>query len=176
MNKNNEHIITVLPECCKNEYETRDALQNNLYKKYKKHVIILTIIFIMIAIIISQCKLIEITSESVPYRWCLLLKNIPPRRGDLCVLDYDGRTVVKYLRGKAGDEIRISNNSILVNGKIAEKISDEKRFEMLDFRRVPEGKVFVLGTHPDSFDSRYKKFGFVEESAIKGMAIGLKKR
>lgn len=181
MNKNEDNsnssknIIRFLPKCCRKEHGTEDMLQNESCRKYTKHVVILAVIFIIIAIIISQCKLLEVTSRSVPYKWCLLLKNIPPRRGDLCVLDYRGKTLVKYLMGKTGDRVQISNNDILVNGKIVGRVSEEKRLNLIDLNTVPEGQVFVLGTHPDSFDSRYKEFGFVKKSALKGKAIGLKK-
>ena len=33
---------------------------------------------------------------------------------------------------------------------------------------VPEGKLFVTGSHPDSFDSRY--LGFIERSKVEGIA------
>lgn len=33
---------------------------------------------------------------------------------------------------------------------------------------VPEGRVFLAGDHPDSFDSRY--FGFVEKNALRAWA------
>ena len=38
----------------------------------------------------------------------------------------------------------------------------------MDTDVIPEGMVFVAGTHSDSFDSRYKEFGFVPLETVRG--------
>jgi conjugal transfer pilin signal peptidase TrbI len=38
---------------------------------------------------------------------------------------------------------------------------------------IPEGYLFVYGTDPDSYDSRYKEFGLIKEKEVVGIAIPL---
>lgn len=47
-----------------------------------------------------------------------------------------------------------------------------KKAEIFSFNgRVPEGAYFVMGDHPDSFDSRY--FGFIWRKDVKAIAYPL---
>lgn len=63
-----------------------------------------------------------------------------------------------------GDDLRIQDNQFYCNDTylgIAKTYSDSGN-ELPIFHvqgSIPDGKAFVLGSHPDSFDSRY--FGFI---------------
>lgn len=135
----------------------------------------------LFAILLTQVKLIYITSESVPYSCCLQLYNIEPEIGDLCVLDFHSpnsnkiTTIVKYLAGKAGDKISVNDKRIFINDKFIGE-AKAKNLTPIDEMTIPKGFVFVVGTHEDSFDSRYKEFGLIEERDLHGKAIGFKWR
>jgi type IV secretory pathway protease TraF len=53
-----------------------------------------------------------------------------------------------------------------LGGEVIRKTSDGREVKVSDFQGViPEGKVFVIGTHPRSFDSRY--LGLLDRKDIK---------
>lgn len=88
-----------------------------------------------------------------------------------------GRVVVKITTGVTGDRVQVDAKHILINGKtVAEGLAlcEKLGKNPLDFTRqinVPGGALWVTGTHPNSFDSRY--WGFVFESQIIGKAYAL---
>lgn len=80
--------------------------------------------------------------------------------------------IAKKVGAVAGDEIRIENDALFINGqpyatsmpllsKLGLKSGAKDRVE-----RVPEGKLFVIGTEPRAFDSRY--WGFLDASQTIG--------
>ncbi len=82
---------------------------------------------------------------------------------------------IKYTWGVAGDELTFKENgSFLINGKekgIAKSLT--KSYEPLDHADsgiIPKGKFFVGTNHKDSFDSRYKLIGNIDEKNIIGRA------
>lgn len=142
---------------------------------------------ILLGALVTQVKLIHLTSESLPYEFCLQFHNIRPKKGDLCVFNFEPRvkskdgkkislTFVKYLVGESGDEVNRIENSIYVNSKLVGKIKKVKGLNPVESSVIPKGYVFVAGTHEDSLDSRYKEFGFIKKSDIKGRAIGCIRR
>ena len=131
----------------------------------------------LFAILLTQVKLIYITSESVPYSCCLQLYNVEPEIGDLCVLDFHSpdsdkvTTLVKYVAGKAGDQIHVRDRKVFVNGRFVGE-AKANNLTPIDDMTIPNGFVFVMGTHENSFDSRYKEFGLIKEKDLHGKAIG----
>jgi hypothetical protein len=51
-------------------------------------------------------RIIRLTSQSIPYSWCFHLLQVKPKKGDLCVFERDGKTIVKYLIGLQGSRIK----------------------------------------------------------------------
>ena len=140
---------------------------------------VLGVIFV---VMLTQMRVLEITSRSVPYKSCIQFYHIKPKVGDLCVVEYktqDGKTqtLVKYLAGTAGETVTMWNGDIFVNHKRYIGKPNNRRLMPICFEgeevTIPEGYVFVAGTHEDSLDSRYKEFGFVKVSDIKGKAMPL---
>lgn len=86
-------------------------------------------------------------------------------------------TLVKILIGKPGDTISVKNDDVYVNGTYighAKKTTKKgKPLTVTDETIVPPGKYFVAGTHKDSFDSRYKEFGFLDPATIEGTAYAI---
>lgn len=82
---------------------------------------------------------------------------------------------IKYTWGVAGDNVQFEKNgTFLINGQVkgvAKSLT--KSFEPLvhaDGGVIPEGKFFAGTNHLDSFDSRYKLVGNIDEKNIIGRA------
>ncbi len=107
-------------------------------------------------------------------------------RGDLVAFAADarmapwvptGRVVVKIATGVTGDRVEVDEHRTAINGKTVSEglaLSEKLGRTPADFTRqenVPGSALWVTGTHPKSFDSRY--WGFVYERQIIGRAYAL---
>ena len=102
------------------------------------------------------------------------------RRGDVVVFKFDRepeKDYVKRVIGVPGDEIKMDNKVLFVNGKtvtephvqnLDPEVIPERDF--LPAVKVPPGHYFVMGDNRDnSADSR--EWGFVPRSRIRGRAV-----
>ena len=101
-----------------------------------------------------------------------------PQRGDIVVLKnpyHDGTSDEKYfvkrVIGVPGDEIKIENQHVILNGEVLNEPYTDKLIEgeFNDVVVVPEGEYFVMGDNRGlmrSTDSRY--FGTLEKDDIVG--------
>lgn len=140
-----------------------------LDKNYYSLLICGTVLFLLWAIAITQIKIIFLNSDSIPYKICLQVYNLKPKKDSLCAFNFKGRTFVKYLVGTAGDEVKYVGKVIYVG---LTRVGEAKTTDLLSPTsegKIPEGYVFVAGTHEDSFDSRYKEFGLIASDAITGV-------
>lgn len=81
---------------------------------------------------------------------------------------FQHRVLIKMVVGVAGDRVTIRGGTVWVNGEAYDRMW---LVEGLDVRKelvVGEGSYFVLGTSPESLDSRY--FGLVSRDAVVGPA------
>jgi signal peptidase I len=81
------------------------------------------------------------------------------------------RDFIKRLIGLPGDEVKIKNTILFVNGAVVDQSKWNIQFEKKDFGpiKVPAGEFFFLGDNrPDSYDSRY--WGTVPRGRIIGKA------
>jgi signal peptidase I len=101
-----------------------------------------------------------------------------PERGDIIVFIYPldrKKDFIKRVIGLPGDEIRIVNNRIYINGKAYDDPygvygDNTRENKNLGPFMVPEGSLFVMGDNRDhSYDSRY--WGFVPMESVKGKAM-----
>jgi signal peptidase I len=99
--------------------------------------------------------------------------NVKPKKGDLCVFERDGGMVVKYLIGLLGSRIKNSKDVVCVDDYVVGQARRTKSLTPVSSGVVPEGQVFVAGTHRFSFDSRYGEFGLVDVKDMRGKAIGI---
>jgi conjugal transfer pilin signal peptidase TrbI len=80
-------------------------------------------------------------------------------------------TFVKYLVGKSGDVVKKVDDKVYVNSELIGSVKNNEGLAPIEGGVIPEGYVFVAGTHADSLDSRYKEFGLIKESELKGRGI-----
>ena len=89
----------------------------------------------------------------------------------------NGVTVIKVVRGIAGDLVTVTDRQVEVNGRwVAYAKPTSRTGEPLvpsATQTIPNGRIFVYAPHPDSFDSRYAVPGLIDESQIIGRAYEL---
>jgi hypothetical protein len=140
--------------------------------KYRYGIIVLAMA-ILFSWIYCNFRIIRLTSQSIPYSWCLHLLNAKPKKGDLCVFERDGKTMVKYLVGLRGSTIKNLKDVIYVEACVVGQAKRTKSLTPVSSGFVPDGYAFVAGTHECSFDSRYEEFGFVDIKNVRGKAMGI---
>lgn len=74
--------------------------------------------------------------------------------------------LTKKVLGVPGDKIVVSQGVVSVGGQNLELVNSEKNLCPIQDTSIPEGFVFVAGTHPESCDSRYQEFGLIPISSI----------
>lgn len=120
----------------------------------------------------------------LPYRlYAVDLTRQAPERGELAV--FDGATVTarfgaapsftKQVAGLPGDRVRVTAEGAWVNenfiGPLSQAVLERAGLRVSDLVGewvVPAGQMFVVGTEPRAFDSRY--YGMVPLDAITGIA------
>lgn len=126
------------------------------------------------------------TVKCLPYLIYVQTKRIPDQvvRGE--IYSYrskglepqlkDGSIMVKIAAGVPGDRVRIDATGVYVNDEffgplneyVIKKMKLDRNALFKDFV-VPEGKYFMLGTLPRSYDSRY--WGLADATQMQGSAF-----
>ena len=114
----------------------------------------------------------------IPFISKTLIPIGKPKRGDIIVFKYPldkRKDYIKRVIGLPGDEIRIMDKEIFINGELFDGrfgVYDKSsgRDDNLGPIVVPQNGLFVMGDNRDhSYDSRY--WGFVPLDLVKGKAI-----
>ena len=101
----------------------------------------------------------------------------PVQRGDLVVYrftgeagrrDYPGlkdQAFFKRVAGMPGDTVTVADRDVFVNGLLVGRAKthtfDRRPLQPISPTVIPPGFLYVQGTSPDSFDSRYRTSGLV---------------
>jgi signal peptidase I len=98
-----------------------------------------------------------------------------PKRGEVVVFKYPAhprRKFIKRVAGIPGDEVKIRENKVYVNGaKLEEDYLDSLTYGDFGPVYVPPGHLFVLGDNRNnSEDSRFQDVGFVPYENVVGRA------
>lgn len=107
-------------------------------------------------------------SDSLPYQFFIHTPLEKPKRGMYVSFTHpqSDKLLAKQIVGLPGDQIDVSCQLILINGKVYGYIREKTRcgqaLTPIQVGVIPEGYVFVHATHPYSFDSRYAEFGLVK--------------
>lgn len=157
------------------------------YALMVKHVssnIIAYLLLILCYFLFAQNYKIAINNDvSLPGTFFLIHYGERPQINDLVAFKQNAKYVpashklVKILSGKAGDSIVVKDRDVYLNGTYVghAKNTTRKGFPLTPVADsvVPPGKFYVVGTHKDSYDSRYSEFGFLDVSAIEGKVYAL---
>lgn len=103
-------------------------------------------------------------------------------RGDLVVYGFAGQAAerdfpglrqqpfFKRIAGVAGDVVTVRDRDVFVNGSPVGRAKthtfDRRPLEPIADTVIPSGFLYVQGTSPDSFDSRYRTSGLVSERDV----------
>lgn len=106
-------------------------------------------------------------SESLPHRVFISLPVGNPQLGQIVTFNHPASSVnfAKIVTGMPGDRISVKNGAVFVNNIEKGKIIEN--FRSIEDVIIPEEYYFLIGAHPESFDSRYAEFGLVPGHAIK---------
>ena len=104
-------------------------------------------------------------------------------RGDLVVYTFEGQAAerdypglrhqpfFKRIAGLPGDAVTVKDREVFVNGvrvgRAKTQTFDRRPLEPIDSTVIPPGFLYVQGTSPDSFDSRYRSSGLVRQQDVK---------
>lgn len=119
----------------------------------------------------------------LPYTWYVIDKynKTIPAEGYVAFLMDDrampwyepGTKFIKQLKAVKGDQVVVKDSQVLINGTVVATLDSEILAKLKktpdDFKRnlkVPESQMWVMGTTPDSFDSRY--WGPIDASMVEG--------
>jgi conjugal transfer pilin signal peptidase TrbI len=104
-------------------------------------------------------------------------------RGDLIVYSFEGEAALrdfpglrhqpffKRVVGLPGDAVTVRDRDVFVNGQSVGRAKthtfDRRPLMPIQSTVIPPGYLYVQGTSPDSFDSRYRSTGLVRQSDTK---------
>lgn len=128
-------------------------------------------------------------TPSLPYRVALLQYGPHTlQRGDFIVFAFAGEAQTHYpglrgqpffkvVRGVPGDVVTVTGRQVAVNGQsvgVAKtQAYDHRPLATIAPIVIPPGHYYVQGTHPDSFDSRYRESGLVRAEQVIGVVVPL---
>lgn len=126
-------------------------------------------------------------SDSLPQSFFWIVKSEPVQKGDYVAFKYhnqgagdpfpDGVTFTKFVQATAGATIATSGRDVYVDGRYAGHAKPHSKtgvpLELIAPQVIPPGQLYVLGTHRDSYDSRYARVGLIKQNDVIGKAIPL---
>lgn len=139
----------------------------------------------IIALLIAGCHqhLLFNLTPSLPYVLAVLERGAAVKRGDLIVFRFQGGEIGPYLKGQwffkrvlglPGDTVEVEGRNVFVNaipvGFAKPRTRTGEPLEPIAPGPIPAGRYYVQGTHPDSFDSRYRVNGLIHVEQIVGVA------
>jgi conjugal transfer pilin signal peptidase TrbI len=150
-------------------------------KQWLKGIFCFLIVFALITWLKNHVCLLYSSTDSLPYRTYLRLKQMGAKKGDYTSFasPWYGGNVVKRIAGVEGDSITYDKEGNLwigrqlKVGKPKEKAKDGRPLTPLPPGIIPKGMVFVMGEHERSFDSRYEELGLIPQAALQGRLIAL---
>ena len=108
------------------------------------------------------------------------------QRGDFIIYAFDGEATQLYpglraqpffkqIGGVPGDRVTIVGRQVFVNGRNVGTAKaatfDHHPLDPIAATVIPTGHYYVQGTHPDSFDSRYRASGMIRAGQVIGKVI-----
>lgn len=126
-------------------------------------------------------------TPSLPYHVALMqYGRTSVRRGDLVVFAFGGdaqrqypglrgQPFFKQVRGVPGDVVTVDGRQVFVNGEevgmAKTHAHDRHPLSPIDPVVIPAGRLYVQGSSPDSFDSRYRESGLVSDDQVVAVVV-----
>lgn len=131
--------------------------------------------YLTISHMIQECYLclIKNVSESLPFSYYFGYKVTEPARGMYVTFEHPKSKILiaKRIAGVPEDFIAIRDSRVFINnihyGYIQNRSPSGMSLSPIQEGEIPKGYVYVAGSHPSSFDSRYAEFGLVAISQLK---------
>jgi len=156
-------------------------------KKRNKIIVGRLIIFLLGAcacLIPTKFEIVRNYSKSLPYHFVVVKKGVVPSKKDQVFVFYvrDNPLLkvskikfIKLVGGLPGDEIITNEREVYIAGRfiISAKTHSLKGLPLtiINSGQIPTHKFFAYTPHKDSFDSRYKEIGLINEKDIIGVAL-----
>jgi conjugal transfer pilin signal peptidase TrbI len=142
------------------------------------------LLHVLIALVFAasyQHLLFNLT-PSLPYVLAVLDRSASVERDDLIVFRFQGGEIGPYLKGQwffkrvvglPGDTVSVDGRNVFINatyvGFAKPRTHAGEPLEPIAPGPIPPGRYYVQGTHPDSFDSRYRVSGLIAAEQIVGV-------
>lgn len=122
-------------------------------------------------------------TNSLPYKVFFVVRNRQPELGDY--IDfwppenqyYSGISFIKQIVAVPQDIVTCRNREILIDNNVSAIAKthslDGRQLHLGPCGQIPKRHYYVLATHRDSFDSRYREIGYVPFEAVRGVAFPL---
>jgi hypothetical protein len=127
---------------------------------------------LMLLAFLTKTALWITNSESLEGRAFLVLKGASYGRGDIIgIQDFELPNhsrmphLLKKVMGLPGDKVSVRDNKVFINdlliGPLFKETSTGNPLIPIQHQIIPDHCLFLSGTHPRSFDSRYLEFGLL---------------
>ncbi len=131
---------------------------------------------LVLAIILKQFLVINTTWSLPEWGWVrapVIATGTDFERGDYLEFTPPIKSPwksVKIVKGIAGDVITIANRFVLLNDEIIfyakPHARDGRPLTIIAEQTIPPDYYFLIGTHRDSYDSRYAEIGLIHKDKI----------
>ena len=161
-----------------------EKLNKRLREIYIKEILMVAAIIVAVWVLQPNFEIVINRSQSLPINFVLIKKGeLPTKKDSIFVFKVRNNphykmketNFIKLLGGTSGEKIIVNDRNIFVEGRLigAAKTNTLKgqSLTMAESGIIPPHKFFAYTTHKDSFDSRYKDLGLIDEKDIIGTAI-----
>ena len=152
----------------------------SLAKSLLKFMISFLLTIALVAILMKNVQLLISETDSLSQHYFLLYRHITPKLNNYSTVwsDWYGKRVIKKIVGVSGDRIWYDHHGqLLVNKQLigipCPIATDGSKLNPIKAQIIADGLVFLAGSHPRSFDSRYAEFGLVAVNKLEGLVVAI---
>jgi conjugal transfer pilin signal peptidase TrbI len=136
--------------------------------------------FLCMAYLNTQVYFCVSETTSLAQHYFLHLPHVKPKLNDYTMVysPWLNQKIIKKIIGVGGDFIWFNQNGDCYIdtqwvGPLHPIAFDQRTLNPIESQTIPKDYVFLHGSHPYSFDSRYEELGLVPTSSLQGRVIPL---